>query len=307
PISVADLSRLGAAYDPDALRARAAENTRVLFPGNATVPQDIADEALLVSGQGRGLFVAVLDQAQATPDSSALTGPERRHMGQLALRLVGSLGLENHLMQSDSVGGQARASSRKGAAYTAQDLQAMVGAAMADGFSDAELFSVWIDLWAVAILSDVPEVAAKAADHTALCRAAPCAGDLVLGYFDQAKAVPKIARPQGMKELFLRAADPFVRAEFPGEPLKLADLYETGVGGAQHRPMDAARYDQLSMRYVESAKNIAPSDLVTRAARVMETLVYASKYSAAAALGDRIATRARSSYASAVDLAIAGH
>lgn len=103
--------------------------------------------------------------------------------------------------------------------------------------------------------------------------------------------LPPIAQPAGLRDILLSAADPFLRTNFPGDLLELAELYRVGVGGALYRPMDAARLDLVAMGIVETAPEATPKQLASWAANVMDTLVYAGRYNQAAALGDRIEAR----------------
>ena len=101
--------------------------------------------------------------------------------------------------------------------------------------------------------------------------------------------LPGIAYPGNLTKLRQQAAEAFIRAEFPGDLLKLADVFATGT--SQSRPMDAARNDLFSLSLAEKADNITPEDLAKRAASVMDTLIYAGRYADALAVGDRIAGR----------------
>lgn len=173
-----------------------------------------------------------------------------------------------------------------------EGLLALIRTARADGYSDAELFSVLMDAWAVARRTGDRAVETRMASATQACRSAPCHDDLALRFFfDWAEAAPKVPPFNGFKKLARSVADPFLRTTFAGDLLKLADLYQTGTGGAGDRPMDAAQDDLLSIGFAEAATDIAPEDLVRRAASAMNTLVYAGKYADAAALGDRIEKR----------------
>lgn len=172
-----------------------------------------------------------------------------------------------------------------------QALARLAGSASARGFSGRELASVLFDQWAVAVLSGQQALAERLERETASCRTDPCDEDIVLAAFERGRALPRVARNSDLREVLFQAADPVLRQLFPGDQLKLADLYDTGAAGGQSRPMDAARYDLLSISFAETAPDIAPGDLARRAARVMHTLVYAGQYAAAADLGDRIAAR----------------
>jgi len=168
-------------------------------------------------------------------------------------------------------------------------LQMLAATGRARGFSDAEMFSVQMDIWAVATLTGDTKLADQLWRQTESCRETPCAADLVVSFFTRAAELPRIAAPDGLEALSLAAADLFVRKEFPDNRLILADIYRTGR--SLNFPMDAARNDVLSLGFAESARGITPADLADRAQDVMDTLVYAGRYGDAAAVGDRIEAR----------------
>lgn len=169
-------------------------------------------------------------------------------------------------------------------------LQRLIAQSRADGFSDSELHSIWMDLWAVAILTG-DTATAQEAEHAVLpCITGRCRDDLNARFFESAAAAKRMAWMDGMLDLSIRFAEPMVRDLFPGNGLLIADLYDA-IGDAEDFPMDAARRALLSFRIAEGARDIAPMDLVFRAARAMETLIYAGDYDGAADLADRVVSR----------------
>lgn len=172
----------------------------------------------------------------------------------------------------------------------ARELQALIARARAEGFTNAELHSAWMDLWAVAVLTGDTATVERAEAAVAPCLAAPCSGDLVQRFFRAAEVPQKMARDAGLLDLSIEFAEPVLRAMFPDDDLLIADLHATN-GDMQKFPLDAARRMRLAFRMAERVADIAPADLVARAAGTMDTLIYAGDYDAAAAIADRVVAR----------------
>ncbi len=168
-------------------------------------------------------------------------------------------------------------------------LQTLITKAGSDGFSDAQLFSPLIDLWAIATLQGDTVLAEQALARTTPCRTTLCPEDLVLRYFAGTQALPKPFYSVLESDWTLAFSTAFVEETLSGDRMILADLYP--ISFSQTHPMDAADQAELSMSYAESAVNPDPADLVKRAASAMNVLVYAGRYDAAVAMGDRIAAR----------------
>lgn len=169
------------------------------------------------------------------------------------------------------------------------ELQSLIATARAAGFSDTQLFSPLIDLWAVATLQGDTALAEQSLARTAPCRVTRCPEDLALRYFasTQELAEPIYSILEEDQTLAFSAA--FVEETFSGDRMKLAELYP--ISFSQTHPMDAADQAELSMSYAESAVDPDPYALAERAESAMNVLVYAGRYDAAVAMGDRIAAR----------------
>jgi hypothetical protein len=168
-------------------------------------------------------------------------------------------------------------------------LQNLIAKAGNDGFSDAQLFSPLIDLWAIATLQGDTALVEQALARTTPCRITLCPEDLVLRYFAGTQALPKPITSVLGSDWTLAFSTAFVEETLSGDRMILADLYP--ISFSQTHPMDAADQAELSMSYAESAVNPNPADLVERAESAMNVLVYAGRYDAAVAMGDRIAAR----------------
>lgn len=163
--------------------------------------------------------------------------------------------------------------------------------ARAQGFSDAQLHAILMDQWAAAVLAGAPDVAAQARAATAACRAENCdAADITLRLANRYQVLPKAAYPSSLEGTRQAAADSFFRDVFPGDFLKLADLYSNG--GSESRPIDGARNHMTGFAFAEQVPDLPIADLAKRAERAMSALIRAGKYRQASDIGARTEARA---------------
>ena len=169
------------------------------------------------------------------------------------------------------------------------ELQTLIAKARVTGFSDQQLFSALLDLWAAAKLQGDVALAGQAWAQTAACRDAPCPQDLAMRYFEGTSELPEPVYAIANEDQRLAFSTTFIEETLSGDRMILADLYP--IAFSQTHPMDAADSAELSMSYAESAVNPDPHALAERAQNAMDVLVYAGRYDAAVAMGDRIAAR----------------
>ncbi|WP_176527119.1 hypothetical protein, partial [Pelagimonas varians] len=182
------------------------------------------------------------------------------------------------------------------AARALEMFSAVLADARGQGFSDARLHAILMDQWAAAVLAGEPDVAAQARAATAACRVEKCGADITARLAGRYQVLPKTVYPSSLQGTKQAAADAFFREVFPGDFLKLADLYSNG--GSERRPMDGARNHMTGFAFAEQVPDLPVADLAQRAERAMSALIRAGKYRQASDIGAR--TEARATQALAV-------
>ncbi|MEL7116841.1 MAG: hypothetical protein AAGP08_14890, partial [Pseudomonadota bacterium] len=165
-------------------------------------------------------------------------------------------------------------------------LTATVSDARAQGYTDRQIAPQIADLWAFARRAGRTDLEDEAWSALQSCRERTCSDAVTRIKLFRVRAVPIADGSWETLDLDLRALDAVVRAQFGDDPRRLADVYRVGID--QDRPMDSARFAEISMGFAARATDISDTDMQDRAREVINILVYAGKYDEAVALGDRI-------------------
>ncbi len=172
-------------------------------------------------------------------------------------------------------------------------LNTIIADARRQGFSDAQLHAILMDQWAGAVLAGNSDIATKAKAAVQPCLQTVCRVDIVESVATRYYHLPKTVYPHRIAGMTQTAADHFFRDVFPGDLLKLADLYSYGSTRNADLPLDSARDSVTGFEFAEQVQGLAIADLVDRANSTMDDLLVAGNYQQALEIGDRAETRAR--------------
>ncbi|WP_299922077.1 hypothetical protein [uncultured Pelagimonas sp.] len=173
-------------------------------------------------------------------------------------------------------------------------LNTIVADTRRQGFSDAQLHAILMDQWASAVLAGNMEIAAQAKAAVQPCLQTDCDADIVASVATRYYHLPKTVFSHGIGGLTQTAADHFFREVFPGNLLKLADLYSYGSTRNSDLPLDSARDSLTGFEFAEQVEGLDIADLIDRATSTMDDLLVAGNYQQALEIGDRAEARARS-------------